>query len=436
MAATKSKSYTQHSFLYPELFQQLNLDDELIILGKNINWTRIEKELEQFFSPIGRPSKPIRLSVGLLIVKQIYNLSDERVVEEYMRNPYIQVFCGATSFQTTKPCHPTDLVYFRKRIGEEGIEKILQASVEIHGKAALEDDVIVDTTCQEKAITYPTDTKLRMKVISRCWKLAAKAGVKWRRSYRRELHEAIRTIRFTKKQKGKKQARDKALRRVKTIANALLRELRRKLPESILKANLADLEMYEKAVNQERYDKNKIYSLHEPSVSCICKGKEHKKYEFGAKAGLVMTKTINIIVGAKSFSGNPHDSQTLEPLLMHVKKIRGVAAKRCIGDRGFRGQKEVDETEIVIPDTPKKNKSAYAKRKSRHDFRRRGAIEPVIGHAKNDCRLAKNYLKGSIGDSINLLLSAAAFNFKKWMNALRDELIICNDQYRYEWKAA
>lgn len=92
--------------------------------------------------------------VGLLILKQLENLSDEAVVLQWKRNPYYQAFCGMQEFQRRLPCHSTELVHFRKRIGPEGVE--VRMSVDLHGKAALEDAVHIDTTVQEKNITYPT----------------------------------------------------------------------------------------------------------------------------------------------------------------------------------------------------------------------------------------------------------------------------------------
>jgi IS5 family transposase len=411
----------QGHLLYPDLLDNLNPKLPLLALGKKIPWSQLENDFAQLYSTVGRPAKPIRLMVGLLLIKQIENLSDERVVEAWVQNPYYQAFCGMERFQWEPPCDPSDLVHFRKRIGEAGIEKIFKVSVELHGKKALEPEVVIDTTVQEKNITFPTDTKQRVKVMNRCWKLAAKEGLSLRRSYRRELKKTLRTIRFSTKQADKKKV-PAAIRRVKTMANSLLRDIQRKLPESRRAALREELEMYERVVNQERHDKNKIYSLHEPGVLCISKGKEHKKYEFGAKAAIAMTKTNCIIVGAKNFTENVYDGDTLDEVLPQIERVRGKAPATAICDRGFRGRKRVGNTAIVLPDTPASGVSAYEKRKARKNFGRRSAVEPVIGHLKNGFRLARNYLKGSIGDAINLLLAATAFNMVKWMNALAQGL--------------
>ena len=399
----------QGHFLYQDLMAQLNPRHPLLALAKTFPWAFFEKEFAQFYAAVGRPAKPVRLMVGLLVLKQVENLSDERVVEAWVQNPYYQAFCGIEHFQWNMPCDPSDLVHFRKRIGETGVEKIFQASVALHGEESLEREVVIDTTVQEKNITFPTDTKLRVKAMSRCWKLAAEEGLSLRRSYRRELKKILRIIRFNKTRQDKKMVLA-AIRRLKTMANALLRDVMRKLSKSALSARYEELENCRRAINQERLDKNKIYSLHEPDVACISKGKEHKKYEFGAKAAIAMTKTGALIVGAKNFSSNVYDGDTLPQVLSQIQNICGSAPETAYCDRGFRGRKQVGKTTIVLPEAPSPKASEYDKRKARKNFGRRSAIEPVIGHLQHHFRLARNYLKGTIGDTINLLLAAAAFN--------------------------
>ena len=123
------------------------------------------------------------------MLKQLYNLSDDQVVEQWLMNPYFQLFCGETSFQIQRPCHSTELVKFRQRIGEEGAKKIFSLSIKLHGNAAEESVVLVDTTVQEKAITYPTDTKLAIKIINHLNKIAKIHGIKQRRTFVKEVKE-------------------------------------------------------------------------------------------------------------------------------------------------------------------------------------------------------------------------------------------------------
>lgn len=414
MIAKPAPKHTQASFLYPDLIDQLNPKDPLLLLAAKIPWEKLEAEFAPLYAERGRPAKPVRLMVGLLLLKQLANLSDERVVEEWRQNPYFQAFCGMKTFQWQLPCEPSDFCHFRKRIGEKGIEKIFQISVEIHGNQALEREIVVDTTVQEKNITFPTDTKLRVKVIAKCWKIAKKENLVLRRSYRREVRKLLRVIRFNRHKNTK--LRNSAMRRLKTIANALLNDIARKLaPETKTKLN-KELELYSRAVNQKRTDKNKIYSLHEPEVFCIAKGKEHKKYEFGNKVAFAQTITDGIIVGAQN-AFNEYDGNCLAPLIDQVETITGKRPERAFCDRGFRGKTDIGGTWIEMPDTPRKHATAHYKRKAQSKFKRRSAIEAVISHVKHDFRMLRNYLKGTAGDTINLLLAAAAFNFRKWMRA-------------------
>ncbi|NLW80198.1 MAG: transposase, partial [Desulfovibrionales bacterium] len=169
---------------------------------------------------------------------------------------------------------------------------------------------------------------------------------------------------------------------------------------------------------EQRSDTGKIYSLHEPGVSCISKGKAHKKYEFGAKASVTVTKTSGIIVGALSFQDNPFDGHTLPAVLSQVESIVGQRPTMAICDRGYRGKRKVGVTSIEIPESGKRTKTASDKRQARERFRRRAAIEPIIGHLKNDHRMLRNYLKGQVGDAVNLFMACAAFNFRKFIRVL------------------
>jgi IS5 family transposase len=173
----------------------------------------------------------------------------------------------------------------------------------------------------------------------------------------------------------------------------------------------AQLDIYDKVLHQKRSDRNKIYSLHEPEVKCYAKGKEHKKFEFGSKASVLITQQSGVIVGALNFSETLHDSKTLPQVVAQYERLKNKKPKEIFVDRGYRGPKQVSEVMIYAPQTQKDITKAQRKKHCR-----RAAIEPVIGHLKQDYRLARNFLKGTVGDAINLMLSAAAMNFKRVMN--------------------
>ena len=167
---------------------------------------------------------------------------------------------------------------------------------------------------------------------------------------------------------------------------------------------------------QKKQDKNKIYSLHESEVACIAKGKVAKRFEFGSKVSVATSKGGNIVLGVVNYTGNPHDSRTIEETLNKVESLTKCKVEEAIVDRGYRWKKQINGTEIIFPDPLKQNATNYQKRKMRANFRRRAAIEPVIGHMKHSYRMKRNYLKGVQGDVINAVMAGAAFNFKRWLN--------------------
>ena len=411
---SRSKNKNQTSFLMPGLAEQLDPKQPLYRLAEAIEWESFEKAYEDFYSKEGRPAKPVRLMVGLLLLKHLENLSDEVVCDRWAQNPYYQFFCGMTEFQWTLPCDPTDLVYFRKRIGDEGMSLILAESVRLNGVEDKLDEVIVDSTVQEKNITFPTDTKLYRKIIQRLWRLADEAGVRLRRRYGKAVKKALLAIRFMRRRSARK-AGIKAQRGLRTIAGRLLRELKRKLAPELYELHQEALALYERALGQRREDKNKIYSLHEPQVYCLSKGKDHKKYEFGCKSSIAVTREGGVVVAAISHEKNQHDSRTLDEVLDQIELITDRRPKVAITDRGYRGRNEVNGTDIAVPGTKTKGQDAQEQEALRKKFRRRSSIEPVIGHLKKEHRLGLNYLKGAVGDTINVVLAAATWNLKKWM---------------------
>ena len=291
------------------------------------------------------------------------------------------------------------------------VELILKESIRINGKDGQEAEATTDTTVQEKNITYPTDNKLHRKIIKKCIKIADENDIDLRQRYTHVLKKLALEQRFRNHPKNKGRAR-KADRKVKTITGRLVRELERNLAPH---QHQKDLVLFNKVLSQKKQDKDKIYSLHEPHTQCIGKGKEHKQYEFGSKVSIIRTKTTGVIIGAINIEKNVHDSKTLNPAIAQQQRLTGVTIKNNYVDRGYRGVKEVLGTKIIIPQV-KSTDTAYQKKKLRQGFRRRAAIEPVIGHLKQDHRLSRNFYKGVFGDNINVMLAAAAMNFKRVMN--------------------
>ena len=421
----KIKPDFQQNLFKTRLTELINLEHPLVKLAQEISWDKMEVEFQNLYSEQGRPSIPIRKIAGMLLLKEMFKESDESVVERWIENAYWQYFTGEEFFQTKQPFDPSEFVHFRKRLKEEGLEFLLSQSVSLHPAAKNEKEVQIDTTVQEKNITFPTDAKLAKKVIDNCVKIAEKEGVSQRQTYKRISKQHLRDAYFGHHPKRKKKA-VMARKKLRTIGLRVVRELERKLPEELQKQYEAEFVIYKKVLTQERNSKDKIYSLHEPQTACIAKGKAHKAYEFGTKVAVVRGRKTGIITAVKRFLGNPHDSKTLEESLDQSERVRvkvgGTRPEIASTDRGFRGQTQVGTTQILIPKNSKE-KTKYKQEVARKRFRARAAIEPTISHLKRNHSLGLNFLKGVAGDINNALLAGIGYNLKMRFNQIKEQIL-------------
>jgi IS5 family transposase len=417
----KTEKNPQLSIFRTPLKQFINMEHEICVLADRIDWENVSDDFKEYYKEFGRPSVPLRRMIGLVLLKYIYNLSDESVVDRWTENPYWQYFTGEVNFQIDKPFDPSEFVHFRKRIGEKGAERLLKLSIDLFGKEAKEKEVLIDTTVQEKNITFPTDTKLHKKIIDKCNTIAETEDISLRQSYKRTVKQLMIDQRFRNHPKRKKKARA-AARKIKTIAGRLVRDLERKMTDDQLGFYGRKLEIFNQILGQQRDTKNKIYSIHEPHVNCIAKGKEAKPYEFGNKSSIVKTSKSGIIIGALAFNENIYDGDTLKPQLAQVERVAGYRPKAAIVDRGYRGKKYVSDTQIYTPKPLPLSATNYQKQKTRKRFRSRAGIEPVIGHIKHDHRMIRNYLKGELGDKVNTVMAGTAFNLKKMLLRIKADL--------------
>jgi IS5 family transposase len=403
------------SFIHPE--------HELCLLAKKIDWKSLENEFAPLYGKVGRPSIPIRTIVGMLLLKQMYDLGDETVVVRYLENPYWQHFCGEVYFQYKLPFDPSDFVHFRHRIGPEGIKKIFKQSIDLFAQDVIRrgvKEVRVDTTVQEKNITFPTDRKLTEKVIEHCKRIARKEDIKLTRTFGREIKKLKYKLRFARKPKNMK-SHKKAQVRLHRIAFKIYQDLVKRL-NPIPKSYQQELDVLYRVLTQKRDDTHKVYSVHEPEVLCISKGKEHKQYEFGNKSSFAYTRKSGIIVGAMAIEGNIYDGRTLKPQLDQVMELTEGKIKKAIVDKGYKVKGGITGIDIVMPKVLKRE-SYYLKKKREERCRSRAGIEGLISHLKHDHRMIRNYLSGTAGDQINTLLAAAPYNMKKWMRLKRQEIL-------------
>ena len=417
----KPKTQSRDAFeLFQAHFDQLlDTGHELVILANKIDWPSLDIAFTDCYSPdMGAPAKAVRLMVGLHYLKYTFNESDESLVERWVENPYWQYFCGYTHMQHVCPIHPTSMTKWRNRVGAERMEALLTETIAlaVREKHLPKQDlkrVTVDTTVQEKNITYPTDSKLLYKAIGKLVGAAKGRGILLRQSYIRVGKKAaVMAGRYAHAKQFKRMRRQ--LRKLRTYVGRLIRDIRRKATDLDEELSIL-LDRVDRIRGQQPKDKKKLYSLHEPEVQCISKGKAHKRYEFGQKIAVATTNRSNWFVASRRCKNNPYDGHTLGETLTMVESITGIAVTDAYVDKGYRGNGYAGGAEVHIAGQGKKN----ATRAERKRKRRRSAIEPKIGHLKSDHRMGRCFLARLCGDAINAVLAAAGSNLRKLLGLLR-----------------
>jgi len=410
------------------LDQVINMDHALVKLARTIDWRFLEEKFGAVYKDgPGQPPLPTRLMAGLAILKHTYNLSDEVVCELWIENPYYQYFCGEEFFQHRLPLDRSSMTHWRNRMGEERLQALLQESLAVATRTGAMKPtelsrVIVDTTVQPKNITFPTDAKLLNRAREKLVKLAKELGVELRQSYTRVGKFAlIQHQRYAHAKQFKRAKR--ALRKLKTYLGRVIRDIARKIEGNPgLEAKFAWLLSLARRVRaQERGQRGpKVYSLHAPEVECIGKGKPHKPYEFGVKVSVATTlkhsKGGQFVAHVQALPGNPYDGHTLDKVIPAIEQLVGNTIERLHTDAGYRGHNAPPEYKFKIYTAKQKRRLTPA---IKREMKRRSAVEPVIGHLKEEHRMGRNYLAHRRGDLNNAILAAVGYNFRRLIRWLR-----------------
>lgn len=418
----KDQKRDQEELFRVRLSRLVNPEHELVKLAGRIEWGRFDLKFGTLYEAgIGRPATPTRLMVGLHYLKYSFNLSDEEVVARWVENPYWQHFCGEEFFVDRLPIDPSSMTRWRKRVGVEGSKELLQETLAV----AVESKVLklgelqnlsADTTVQEKNISFPTDAKLVHRMRAKLVVLAKREGIELRQSYTRLGRNALIMYHRYVAAKQFRRARNR-LRKLRTYLGRTIRDISRKIEgNAALKGAFSEpLTLATKLLGEQKQKRGRtIFSIHAPEVECITKGKAHKLYEFGVKVSVVTTNRSGFVVSCNAYPGRPHDAATLEPALAEAQANLGREIKRgnVAVDLGYRGHKCGRSWNVLHP--RRKRLSPKQKRL----VRRRSAIEATISHLKLDCRMLRNFLKGTLGDRMNAIFAAAALNFRKLLAAV------------------
>lgn len=413
------------------LDQIVDMNHSLAKLACAIDWGFLEKSFGAVYSDgPGQPPLPTRLMAGLAILKHMHDLSDEALCDRWIENPYYQLFCGEEFFRHKLPFDRSSMTRWRQRMGEDRLVALLQESLATATriKAATPADftkIIIDTTVQPKAVAFPTDARLLHRARVRLVRLAKKQGVCLRQSYARLGKIAlIQQQRYAHAKQFKRAKR--ALKTLKTQLGRVIRDIGRKIRgQAPLEQAFAHELMLARRVHAQNKNLRRVrgapdgadlrvFSLHAPEVECIGKGKVHMPYEFGVKVSLATTlahsKGGQFIVHAKALPGKPYDGHTLGTVLPEIKRLVGGTLQRILCDAGYKGHNAPPQYRFKVYTAGQKRRMTDT---IKREMRRRSAIEPVIGHAKGEHRMGRNYLAGQAGDAINAVLAAAGYNFRR-----------------------
>lgn len=434
MKPKTDQNTTQNRDLFrPLLTDIINPDHELTRLERLINWSVFEDWAELFPSKTGRPATAPRLIAGLFYLQHLYGHSDEGVLDAYLQSPYYQHFCGRVYFEHELPIDPSSLVRWRKRLGAKRIETLLMESIRaaLTAKLVSKDsftEVIVDSTVMEKAITYPTDSKLLEKSRETLVKQAKKDGIALRQNYNRiGPRLAAQSARYAHARQFKRMRA--SLKKQRHRLGRVIRDIERKA-NTLSEAMKTQLALAKRVKDQQPKDKNKLYSLHAPEVKCIAKGKARQPYEFGTKVSVTTTLKEGLVIGMQTLPTNPYDGHSLSVALEQTEALTQQAIDKAFVDKGYRGH-GVMTTKVYISGQ-KRGMTASLKKK----LKRRSAIEPIIGHMKTEGRLNRCGLKGEYGDSVFALLCGAGQNLRMILKFLREFFMVWILSWRFrvpEW---
>jgi IS5 family transposase len=416
----------------------LDPNHELMRAAELINWDELHEALRLYYSTLGRQGKPIRLMVGLHLLKHHYNCSDERVVEELHENAYWQYFCGFKHFQRGQILDATTLVKFRERIGVDGMQQIETALLnDWHRKGLVKTKrVAIDTTAQPKNIAYPTDAdllyRIRERIVNQVKQVRQTIGLKKPfRSFTRVSRKVLLNIKKFYRQQPDK--RRQAIKELLSMTNRVVRQASR-ISNSLYARghNRAGGKLNQlvsvgrQVVNQTREvvkgkkPAKRLYALHEPKVAVIKKGKANKPCEFGSLVSLTMNDD-GIILSHAEYQHNISDPKTVAKVVNGIKTNTGKRPDLLTGDRGFdqsykkqqRCRRRWGVKRLAIAKKGKKPHRDSDAPWFKKALKQRVKIEPVIGHLKADHRMDRCRYKGPQGDTTNVVWAAAAWNMRK-----------------------
>jgi len=388
-----------------------------------IPWEELIEVIGRQYSLRGTKSKSIRMMLGLELAKRELGISDEKIVDMLSTDIALQYFCGMRSFGEEEIPHSSSLTYFRKRLGSETmqeLEEIVTRSLIPYLPRRRRGQMIVDTTCMEANVAFPTDTKLLKKTWQKLVEVAEKIRENGQDIIIRGKQKLLKEIRGfdLQRKKGKKliqKMRKKIWRETVKLERKIMRVLEKKavkakksleeMMSSLEKKTKGVIKTAQKIIAQQgemirektHSVKDRIVSFHEPTVRPIVRGKEGRNVEFGSKTGISVIGGF-LGVSHNLSSNNYSDTEIVRDTLKRYEDIRGKPPTEMIGDRGFHSPGNHDLLEEKgIRDgleyrgkIPKKRQVTLPDKKTRKRMKnQRSVVEGRIGNLKRMGRKCK-----------------------------------------------
>ena len=428
-------SFKNDWFMVPEV----DHNHEIIKIADAIDWASLSDRLAKFYCPDnGRPTKPSRAKVGLLMLKHLNGLSDETVVDTLKRDLYAQYLCDVSLKEAQKFINSSTLTYFRKQIGPEGV-KLIEAEVLntlkktkiMRGRR-----LVTDTTVMPVNIAYPTDINLLDKIRRKAVEYIGKAkdfGAKTYRTYQRTARKVVITYQKVRKHtiKSRRRVQKKLLqfsgRNIEQLNDAIKTAKESSTPvtqkpkEQFIKKAEQFLQTannilaQQKQIYQNKKVNQRIVSVHKTHVRPMVRGKYPVEVEFGPKILLNLQGDCLFLEDVQF--NNVADSQLLEKSIQGYKERFGKMPTQLAADRGFwsKANRQLAEDlgikKIAIEN---KGKSNYLKGQPfRERLRRlRCKIEAKISLAKRKHGLGRCLYSIEHGEEIWARLGLMTMNLK------------------------
>jgi IS5 family transposase len=417
------KNAQQILFHWEDMEMILPVDHPLVKKEGMIPWEELIEVIGRQYSLRGTKSKSIRMMLGLELAKRELGISDEKVVAMLSTDIALQYFCGMRSFGEEDIPDPSSMKYFRKRLDTETmreIESIVTKALVPYLPRRRRGQVIVDTTCMEANVTFPTDTKLLKKTWLKLVGVAEEIRENGKDIVIRGKQKLLKEIRGfdLQRKKGKKliqKMRKKVWREVRKLEKKIMKVIEKKANttkktlketiEGLGKKTKATIKTAQKIIAQQgemirektHSVKDRIVSFHEPTVRPIVRGKEGKNVEFGSKAGISVIGGF-LGVSHNLSSDNYSDTDIIKDTLKRYEEIRGKPPIEMVGDRGFHSpgnhdllqEKGIRDGLEYRGKIPKKRQVALPDKKTRKRMKnQRSVVEGRIGNLKRMGRRCK-----------------------------------------------